>query len=390
MKKIELTTSQLSTLEQCPNAYQLEHVKEVRHIGVMRDSRDEIELLSQAMERLLANPKEDIVSETVFDVMKENRIAYKPDMIKRTVSLLKKFVSKFNAEEDGKVLDVNKRFQLALGGVEITGILHRVNQINDELEVTIFKCENRAYTWDWLKQSYEPIIYGLVSSQLYDADKIRITYCMLKHDHSIYMETNRLDWEEQERLLEVAINNLINSKEGETRLGSHCPYCLNKNVCNDYKRYIMDSFEIRNINELVNIGLEEIIEFIQKLDNQKNILKSRSTELKNIVLNEMISNGVNRESVGQFELSILHKRKNIFDVNKVMEIIEPEDRSLVLSVLNKNMDHYLKGLPEDKRLEIMMNLSIQYYPPMLKITECPEVEIGDKKEEKKLRDLIGI
>lgn len=373
MKEISISPSSFSELEICPRQYFLRYKIEASYPREVREYANEQELIERCIGNLLAG--EGTVKQVVANHLEELDRVFQPDTVKEVIVILDNWLKERVLE--GDLTDLNKpfveTFVLGRETVQINGLFHQIEKLEDgTIKATVFKGENRLYTYDWLIKSYLPLIYGLAIRKLYDADKIIISYFMVKHGSEVWVEFNREDWEYQKQLVAIQLKKLMEGGDDVTVVGSHCAYCPRKTLCNDYKKMIMESFEIRNIHELFNISMEEIVDYITILDAQKSLLKGRSDELKNILIQEMLENGKDHDEYGKYVLDIDQKKSYDYNVKKILKELKPKYYAKVLKIDRKKFEKYLDSLSDEDKMKLIVYCELKLFKPMLKIREQEE------------------
>ena len=385
MKKIEIDPSRLSELEICPYQFFLKYEYNAKYPLEYQEYSNEQELIERCIHDLLA--QQGTVKEIVARNLEEMDRIFKPDTIKNVIMILENWFN--NRVLQGDLQEINRSFTETFTAgretVKISGLLHQIEKIGREgtFKVTLFKGENRLYTHDWMIKTYLPIIYALVIKKLYDADKIVISYFMIKYNSEVWVEFKDVDWEYQRQLLENQLKQLMDSRGEKAIVGSHCAYCPRKTVCNHYKGMIMDAFEIKNIHELFSISMEEIIEYISKLDAQRTILKGRSEELKNILIQQLLENGKDTAEYGKYFVGIEQKKSIDCNLEKILKEIKPDLHSKITKIDRKKLEKYLDGLSDEEKVRIMIHCNIKFYKPNLKIRE-----IKGETEKGRLSDIL--
>lgn len=386
MKTIAIDPSRLSEMEICPYQFFLKYEYDAKYPKEYQDYGNEQELIERSIRDLLS--EQGTVKEVVAKNLEEMDRVFRPDSVKEAVLLLDNWLDRRRFQ--GDLQEINQSFTetytLGKETVAISGLIHQIEKIEGEgtIKATVFKGENRLYTHDWMVKTYLPIIYALVIRRLYNADKIIISYFMIKHDSEVWVEFKDTDWDYMKRLVAIQLKGLMHSRGEKAITGSHCAYCPRKTVCNDYKKLIMDAFEIEKFHELFKLSMEEIIAFIDAIDSQRTVLKGRSEELKNILIQELLENGNDCADYGKFSVGIEQKKTIDCDLEKILKEIKPDLHSKITKIDRKKLEKYLDGLSDEDKVKLMMHCSIRFYKPNLRIRE--------KKEEfdkGKLSDLLG-
>ena len=373
MKEIVIDPSRLSELEICPRQYHLRYEIEASLPREVKEYANEQELIEGCIGDLLA--EEGTVKQVVAKNLEELDRVFQPDTVKDVVEILDNWLQERVLKGDLKHLNrsFTETFLLGKERIHMQGLFHQIEKLADgTIKATIFKGENRLYTHDWMVKTYLPLIYAMVIKRLYKTDKIVISYFMVKHGSEVWIEYNEVDWAYQKHMVAIQLNGLMRSREDTAIVGSHCSYCPRKSVCNDYKQFIMESFEIRNIHEFFNIGMEEILDYIMVLDAQRNLLNIRSTELKSILIQEMHNNGVEHEEHGKYSVGFEQKKTYDYDIESILEEINPEDHSKIFKVDRHKMKKYLDSLSEEDKMILMEYCNTRYFKPTLKIKDRKE------------------
>lgn len=342
------------------------------------DYSNEQELIENCIAEIISDSDKDVGRVVARNLEEMNRI-FQPDVIKSVIKDLNAWKKARTFE--GKILELNKEFQhsfvISDEEVNVEGMIHQIEELADgSIKATIFKGERRLYTHDWLSKTYLPLIYGMAIANMYECDRIIISYYMVKHGSEVWQTFDNEDWDIQAEILKVQLKKLIEGKEKQAFVGVHCAYCSRKSICNSYKQEIMESFEIKSIHELFNIPMKELMEYISNLDVQKGLLKDRSEELKNILLHELMNKGLDHSNFGEFQVSIEQKKTYDCDIDGIIEAIDPKDYKRLMKINRKKLESYLKGLSLDERIMIMKYLEVKYYKPSLKIKNKKQ-SIGD-------------
>lgn len=386
MKEIIIDPSRLSELEICPYQFFLRYEYNAKYPKVMEEYGNEQELIERSIHDLLA--QQGTVKEVVANNLEEMDRIFQPDTIKDVIATLENWLNRRALQGDLQAINrsFDETFVLGEETVQIKGLFHLIEKIDDQgtIKATVFKGENRLYTHDWMLKTYLPIIYALVINKLYlDAKKILISYYMIKHDSEVWIEFNDEDWEYQRRLVAIQLKGLMDNRGDKAIVGSHCSYCPRRTVCNDFKKMIMDSFEIKNIHELFSISMEEIIGYINTLDTQRSVMKGRSEELKNIVIQHLLENGDDNAEYGKFAIGIEQKKTFDCNVENVLKEVKPKHHSKITKIDKRKLETYLNGLSDEEKIRIMIHCNIKFYKPNLKIREKK-----DESDKGKLVELL--
>jgi len=387
MKEIKITPSTFSELELCPRQFFLKYQRNARYPQAIHNYANELELIERCIPQILSG--ETNITTLVAHELDGMKEVFKPQTVKSVVKLLTKFSQERQYKGDLLGFNVNfmQEYVLAQDRVQINGLLHQVvKQEDGSIKATIFKGENRFYTNEYMVSNYLPLIYAMAIKQLYNCDKIVINYFMIKHDEEVCIKFNeKEDWDLQKRIVSAHLQKLMEVREEKTVIGSHCAYCPRKSICNDYKTMMIESFEIRNIHELLDIGMDELIKYLLKLENQKEILNDKSEELKNILIHELLNNGKEKAKIGNYEIKIVQKHTFDCDINSVLNVVNSKDHSKIVRIDRNKLKKYLNTLSAKEVIDVEKHCNVRYYNPMLIINETDQ-----ESKDKKLMEILKI
>jgi len=351
----------------------------------VEDDRNSEALLERCLVRLLRGGMDTAdIQRIVVEELERLDVMLPPSCVQDVIAECHNFrtmLQQIDMESVEKCIEFTEDYQVGKATIGIKGMFHMVSTDGDTVRGRTFKCGDRYFTHQWIKRSYEPLVYALALHKKYsDRKRVVVEYLMVKHGGSSWLELDaeKTDWGLMAKLVTKALTKLMMGDKESAVLGQHCSYCDYKSVCNAYKQEILDAFEIGNVYELFEMGMEEVIGYIQKLDRQKAFLEKQSDDLKSIILHELTSQGIEEETYGSYAVKI-EQRKRIEYGQGVIREMGLERYVDVSKVDNRKMERFLRGASAKTRAKIARHSTVNYSAPILRIHEAE-----DSDEEKKL------
>jgi len=141
---------------------------------------------------------------------------------------LLRYFLKAQSELKGKPIELERKFAVALGDIELTGRIDRVDKTPDGLEIIDYKTGKMDAKK--LKGDLQLPIYALACKKLYGEYPVRLLYMFLK-EQDIYLET--FDSRDIEKIKSDILGKIdrINASDFTATPGYHCGNCPYSNIC---------------------------------------------------------------------------------------------------------------------------------------------------------------
>lgn len=308
--ELELSGNNEFAMDVCPKLFHLEWEKGAELIGKAKRRREVSDLKYNSIEWLLEGKS---VSEAVNEAVRRTLVTITP----REVLEIKKILDEWLGKSECDIREGKNRIRSEYENEEIK-IVVKVPVVeceNNELHIWLIKTDGKLYTFEGMKDSYEPIVYGFIINQNYQADNVVVHYEMVDHGHSIYMEFGRRELNKLWELFKMNLANLMKERE-RTVLGGHCSYCRRKGICNEYKVFLLEVMGKEMMVDLRVMKMSDLVEYVVGINKKHSILKERRKEVYDLLIHEMLNNGDDELEIGDYRLKLVRKTEGDLSMSR--------------------------------------------------------------------------
>lgn len=295
---------------------------------------------------------------------------------KEGISILEKFYKK-NSPWNFNVADMESWFEFDIDDPKtgekhtISGIMDRIDKAGDGgFEIIDYKTKRKLPSQKDIDNDLQMSIYqiGLIKKWPHlSGDKIKLSFYFLKHEEKISTSRTPEQIEETKKLILDAIRDIgdkiKNNKEFPPTPSGLCDWCEYKQICPMWRHMYRKQNEkdkVKNQEEL-----NQIIGEYFRLKDQNSQNNDRLDELKTFVYGFMDEQGVERVFNNDGYLTRTTKEKNVYDLEKVKEvlkpvgkwddILEPDEKKLdkLIPSLSDNLKEKISALAEKKRTTML-------------------------------------
>lgn len=295
---------------------------------------------------------------------------------KEGISILEKFY-KSNPPWNFNVADMESWFEFDIDDPKtgekhiVSGIMDRIDKIGDDgFEIIDYKTKRKLPSQKDIDNDLQMSIYqlGLLKKWPHiSGDKIKLSFYFLKHGEKISTSRMPEQIEETKKLILDTIRDIgdktKNNKEFPPFPSGLCDWCEYKQICPMWRHMYRKQNEkdkIKNQEEL-----NQIIGEYFRLKDQNSQNNDRLDELKTFVYGFMDEQGVERVFNNNGYLTRTIKEKNVYDLEKVKEvlmpigkwdeILEPDEKKLdkLIPSLSDNLKEKISALAEKKKTTIL-------------------------------------
>ncbi len=134
-------------------------------------------------------------------------------------------------KKDRKILDVERRFNIKYKDeVNINGIIDRIDDLGNKIEVIDYKTSNSMKDFKDLKQDVQLYVYKKAVEELYQKKVSKISLWYVMHNNYVSVNTNEIDEETIVKKIQNVIEGIKN-KKFEPKPSFLCNYCDFQNIC---------------------------------------------------------------------------------------------------------------------------------------------------------------
>lgn len=305
--------SSIKTYSLCPLQYKYTYIDRIQNEKLVL-KRDNGKIIHKMLELLAPNPTFDglecISNETLMIFSKK----YPFEQIMSCIAFVKRWFSldKF----PHRVVETEKRFSVVLRDTfVISGVVDRVDEIlPDKYNIIDYKTGDHIYGYEDIQNSLQLRIYAYAIFNLYPfLTSTLISYHNIKTGDSVSIEITR---DEIVKIEEILYNYLCglfltNQKEFNAFTGPHCIYCPHTNICQDFKTWIQEDFQLKE-----DMSIDEIADKYIWVNMKSNVFKTRRVALKNLLFEVMKSQGIKKLDRNGFSIIIPDGTDDIRVVSK--------------------------------------------------------------------------
>ena len=377
MVKIEVSPTKMFAFETCPKQFYLRYYKKEKPPVKIEKIMHTGTLVHNALELLAEQPDFEYIDmcvmKSVEDVKKMD-IVPTQDMIQEAKDMIKNWWNEDRFKNE--TIATEYKFQTMLDDdLVIMGFIDRIEKVNDNtIKVIDYKTGNAIYRYDDIKDSNQLIMYAMAVydefAEEMDLENIVISYDMVRLNKHIDIPVKKKDFEAKYKHIK-SIYKRMKDGEHEAIISDRCAYCWYKHTCQEYKDFLTTVLDIKTIEDIFHGDFVDSIRYLKELDDKKKIIDKHVTEVKSLILTEMLGNGMTKVEYGDYTVSLVSRKSKNYYASDVIDVFsdDPDELSEIISVKNGELEKRLHGLPEDKRDKILEHLKITEGNSYLKITQ---------------------
>lgn len=307
------------------------------------------------------------------------------------IAILQKFY-KNNPPWNFNVIDMESRFELEVEEEKtgekhtLSGIIDRIDKSDDGVfEIIDYKTGRKLPPQKEVDGNLQLSAYllGLVSKwPRLDPEKIKLSLYYLKHGEKISTKRTKEQLEETKNVILGAIKEINERVKDNNNFPPSpsplCDWCEYKQMCPMW-RHLYKKSQI--ISAKSQEEIKEIIREYFTLKEQNSRNNDRLDDLKTFIFGFMDEQKVERVFGDEGYLTRTVKEKNVYDLEKLKEILEKYGRwKDILEPDEKKLDKLLPRLSEDLKEKI---LSITPKKKEIRLNMKKKVALDEDEEEKK-------
>lgn len=284
---------------------------------------------------------------------------------KEGISLLEKFY-KNNPPWNYNVVDMESRFEFEINDPNtgekhvLSGIMDRIDKNADGgFEIIDYKTKRKMPGQHEIDNDLQMSIYqlGLMKKWPHlNKDKIKLSFYFLKHGEKISTSRSEKQLEETKKFILGTIKNIDDKIKNNNNFpptpSPLCDWCEYRRMCPMWKHLYRKENEkekIKNQEEL-----NQIISEYFRLKGQNSQNNDRLDELKTFIYGFMDEQEVERVFGDEGYLTRTVKEKNIYDLEKIKEILKSIEKwEEILEPDEKKLDKLLPSLSDDLKEKIL-------------------------------------
>jgi len=234
-----LSFTRLDTFERCPKQYSLRYIE--RAAANRPDSLTFGSTLHTALEDSVdalvkANHTGEIDESLVLD---EYEKAWRAsDCTDRTLyeegkRLLSQWAARMGVFTHGQVLDTERKFTMQLAGVTVTGIIDRIDLIDEHTIRVIDYKSSKA--WMVPDDSMQLALYGMAAKQMYKGiERVQVGFDLLRHNQLVVCDMTDEIAEKCLQWVQTLAAQLQSAQQYPARLNTFCAWCDYCHSCSAY------------------------------------------------------------------------------------------------------------------------------------------------------------
>ena len=342
-----LSFSRLDTFEQCPRKYKLRYIDKAK--TGRADALEFGTILHAVLELVL---KDLLAARHVGPIPVEfvDR-RYREEWTRRELTerklyeegerLLHQWAERFGELQSGQVLALEKPFKMQLAGYTMSGIIDRIDRIDERTVRVIDYKTSRA--WMLPDKSMQLAIYGAAARHLYKAERIQVAFDMLRHNQLVVCDLSDDMMEASADWAHVLAEQMKSAKEHAPRLNTFCHWCDYKRGCSEYTRAISEPLHVLNLADDADALGDTITATKQRLGELQDMQRAQALHAE----------GPKRPSV---------RRSRKLPADVATRVLERHGVSLPLGALSidtKKAQRLTKGLGKKERALISAELEAE-------------------------------
>ena len=310
---------------------------------------------------------------------------------KEGISLLEKFY-KSNPPWNYNVVDMESRFEFEIDDPKtgekhaVSGIMDRIDKnANGSFEIIDYKTKRKMPGQHEIDNDLQMSIYqlGLLKKWPHIAsDKVKLSFYFLKHNEKISTSRTKEQMEETRNFILDTIRDINEKIKDNNNFpptpSPLCDWCEYKQMCPMWKHMYKRQNEkdkIKNQDEL-----NRIIGEYFRLKDQNSQNDDRLDELKTFVYGFMDEQKVERVFGEEGYLTRTIREKNIYDLEKIKDILESIGRwKDILEPDEKKLEKLLPSLSDELKEKI---LAIAKKKKTVTLNAKLKKSLDDEEEEK--------
>jgi CRISPR/Cas system-associated exonuclease Cas4 (RecB family) len=289
------------------------------------------------------------------------------EMITKGLSILENWERSYQPR--GEIVGLEYPFTLNLGGLQVTGIIDKIERKNGVYYITDYKTGFTKYTRDEIGESIQLVLYAMACHETWqDCEEVVGVYDMVEQGIAVESPITA----DSIRTMHMYISSLVESisqmpvsNPSKGSPGMHCAYCAYKYKCDDYKLYLENDIGI-DVLETTDIGLlaKQFVEVKGKLK----VLEAQESKLSELLKNNMQQTDCEKIEINNHTVSISQGKRMYYDSAIVFNLLQ-DDFWRVCSVKTEEVDKLRHKLDEAQKnaLDCAKRVSSSY--PILKVTK---------------------
>lgn len=399
---MRISYSSLNTYQSCPLKYKYQNIDKIKapkNIDALFGSSVHASLKFM-FQRGPLYPAIDQVIDFFRTIWEQKKLPMEADALdssaeavyyKEGISILEKF-HKSNPPWNFNVADMESWFEFDIDDPKtgekhtVSGIMDRIDKNADGIfEIIDYKTKRKLPSQKDIDNDLQMSIYqlGLLKKWPHiSGDKIKLSFYFLKHGEKISTSRTAEQIEETKKLILDTIRDIgdkiKNNGEFPPYPSGLCDWCEYKQICPMWRHMYRKQNEkdkVKNQEEL-----NQIIGEYFRLKDQNSQNNDRLDELKTFVYGFMDEQGVERVFNNEGYLTRTIKEKNVYDLEKVKEVLTPVGKwDDILEPDEKKIDKLLPSL-SDSLKEKISALAEKKKTTMLSMKK--KVSLDDEEDEK--------
>jgi len=367
--KIEVSPTKMNSFETCPKQFYLRYYKKekppVKIIHIMHVGS----LVHKALEYLAEEPEFEYIDKCILKAIENIDIVPTQEMIDESRDMIKNWFSEDKFENE--LVESEYKFQTVIDDdLVIMGYIDRVEMVDENrIKVIDYKTGNQFYTYDDLKNSDQLIMYAIACYEEWGIENIVICYDMVRMNKRFEIGVTIKDFDEKKKHIK-AVYKRMKAGENQAIISNKCAYCWYKHNCDEYKDFLGQVLQIESIEDIFDGDFEKSIEYIKELENKKTIIEKHITEVKSLIMSEMMGNGETTIDYGRYKIALISRSRKHYNTNDVLEVFDGTDDLMeVISVKNSELEKRIHSLEDDDKDQILDSLKVREGFSYLKITK---------------------
>lgn len=373
---MRMSYSGLNTYQSCPLKYKYQNIDKIKapkNIDALFGSSVHASLKFMFQKGPLY-PAIDQVIDFFRTIWEQKKLPMESDALdssaetvyyKEGISILEKFY-KSNPPWNFNVADMESWFEFDVDDPKtdekhtVSGIMDRIDKTEDGgFEIIDYKTKRKLPSQKDIDNDLQMSIYqlGLMKKWPHlSADKIKLSFYFLKHGEKISTSRTPDQIAETKKLILDTIRDISekikNNGEFPPSPSPLCDWCEYKQICPMWRHMYRKQNEkdkIKNQEEL-----NQIIGEYFRLKDQNSQNNDRLDDLKTFVYGFMDEQGVERVFNSDGYLTRTTKEKNVYDLEKVKEVLKPVGKwDEILEPDEKKIDKLLPSLSDSLKEKIL-------------------------------------
>jgi putative RecB family exonuclease len=342
-----LSFSRLDTFQQCPRKYRLRYVDKAP--TGRADALEFGTILHAVLETVInalvkAAHVGEIPAKMVEDEYRDEwarRELTERSLYEEGLTILRQWCERFGHMQEGQVLATEQSFKMQLGGRAMTGIIDRIDRIDESTIRVVDYKTSRA--WMLPDQSMQLAIYGTAAKSLYKAERVQVAFDMLRHNQLIACDITAAQMDASAEWAHVLAEQMENATEYAPRLNTFCHWCDYKRGCSEYGRAVGEPLHVLNLADDADALGDTITATKQRLAELQEMQRAQALH----------GEGPKRPSV---------RRSRKLPADVATRVLERHGVALPLDVLSidtKKAQQLTKGLDKKERAIISAELEAE-------------------------------